>query len=109
MTIKYHENYSGTMPTTTNNAAIALAAATENSFTVSGSNNEKYVAIFTYPSNSSVYVAINDTAAAASAGAIDYPSNSLFKPDRLYVKAGDSVSLYANDATECGVRIYRIE
>ena len=93
MSTRYGSNYDLTLPVSDENAAIALAANTEDNFTVAGTNNEKFVAVFEYPSDSEVFVAVNYTAAQPSAGTIDYPSTSMFKPKRLFVKAGDIISL----------------
>jgi hypothetical protein len=106
---RYKSNYDLTHPHTKNNAAITLASTTEDNFTVSGSNNEKYIAIFNYPSDSEVFVTINDTAAIPGAGTVTYPSTSMFKPKKLYVQAGDTVSLIASAAISMGVSLYRYE
>jgi len=106
---RYKSNYHQAMPFSLHNAAISLNAATADDFTIPGTNNEKYIAIFSYPSDSSVFVALNFTAAVPSGGNITFPSTSQFKPERRVVQAGDKISLIATNATECGVHLYRIE
>lgn len=108
MAVQYNSNYDLTHPFSNTNAAIHLSANTEDSFTVPGTNNEKYVALFEYPSDASVFVALNDTAAFPAAGNITFPSTSQFKPYKRYVKAGDDISLIADADTLCGVSLYQI-
>lgn len=109
MTVKYHSNFEQTHPFSQDNAAIHLSADTEDNFTVAGQSRDKYVAIFTYPSDSSVFVSISATAAFPTAGNITYPSESQFKPHKRYVSGGDVVSLISDAAVLCGVALYRIE
>lgn len=75
--------------------AASLSATVLDSFMVP-SNYQNWIAIFSYAPGASVWVSVNDTAA-APAGAFA-TSTSALNPSARQVKAGDVISVYTDDA-----------
>lgn len=99
MTTPFHSNYNETIPFSDICGQIALATNTAQTYTVPGTANQKYQAIFGYASNSNVFVGYNVTATSPTAGTSTTTSSLEFKPDKRYVKGGDEISLITPDSS----------
>ncbi len=103
---KYNCNYENTNPLTDTSVRFALGVGVAQTYTVPGTNKDKYRAEFSYASNSNVFVGLNVTATSPGAGTKESTSNIEYKPCRRYVKGGDIISIITPDATAyCGVAL----
>ncbi len=104
---KYNSNFDSTYPFTDTSARFALATNVAQTYTVPGTSDQKYRAIFTYASNSNVIVAINKAATVPGAGTSQETTNMEYKPCARYVKGGDEISFMTPDASAyCGVSLW---
>lgn len=102
----YADNFDHTKPFSDSAAQINLAANVEQTYTVPGTANQKYRAIFTFASNSNVFIGLNVTAASPGAGLKTSTANLEFKPvEPKYVKGGDVIHAVSSDAAGAYVGI----
>lgn len=88
--------------------SASLATTTQDDVVVPGSN-ENWIVAFSYQPGASIWVAINDTAA-APAGASFAASTSFLNPAQIKVKAGDTISCFNNStqSQDVGFALYAI-
>jgi len=87
-------------------STVTLAAATEATVATPGAGGmgtlgaikDKYIAVFSYKPGTSVWVAVNETAA-VPAGAAFAASTSELNPSAKYLAAGDVVHVISADAS----------
>lgn len=109
MATKYNVNFTETFPFSDTGAKMQLATGVALSYTVPGDDSMMYRALFSYPSDSSVWVAWNKTATGATAGTISSSYNEEFKPVARYVRGGDTLSFIANVGTpQVGVSLLQL-
>lgn len=110
MAIAYNSNYHGTMPFSDTCLQINLATSTDKTFTVPGVSGTRYSAIFSYASNSNVFVRLNGVPTIPAAGNSSTEQYSEFKPARRYVNAGDIIHFITPDAAGayCGMSLRQI-
>jgi len=99
MTTMYNSNFDGTSPFSDTTANMALATGAVLTFTVPGTDKNKYQATFSYNATSNVFVGYNATPVSPLAGVIDSDSNVEFRPKKHYVKGGDVLSFITPDAS----------
>ena len=99
------DKYSATIATSTDTTLTVPSAGPLGSGTSSTSTN-KYIAIFSYEPGSSVWVAVNATAA-VPAGASFAATTSELLPTARYVKGGDVLHFITGDTSATvGVTFY---
>jgi hypothetical protein len=104
---KYNSNFDKTYPFTDTSVRFALATNVAQTYTVPGTNEQKYRAIFSYASNSNVIVGLNATATVPGAGTNQTTQTMEYKPKARYVKGGDVISAITPDASAyCGVSLW---
>jgi len=88
--------------------SATLAAAGSDDFTVP-SNFENWIVSFSFQPGSSVWVSVNETAA-APAGATFAATDSEYLPGSRHVKAGDVIDLLNNGpgTADIGIMLYAI-
>lgn len=96
----YNASFNNTTPFT-DTASFALAASTELTYTIPGDSSMRYKAVFSYPYNANVYVALNQTAVIATPGTIA-TSTSVLRPESKYVKGGDVVHFISDSLVSSG-------
>jgi hypothetical protein len=102
----YADNFHGTKPFSDTCSQLNLATNTEQTYTVPGTKDQKYRAIFTFASNSNVFVGLNVTAASPGSGLKTSTANLEFKPcEPKYVKGGDVIHMVSPDAAGAYVGI----
>lgn len=102
----YSDNFAGTKPFSDTCAQVFLAANVQQTYTVPGTKAQKYRAIFTFASNSNVFVGYNVTATSPGAGLNTATGNLEFKPcEPKYVLGGDEINLFTADAAGAYVGI----
>ncbi len=103
MAIKYNSNYDVTIPFSDVCAQVALAANTEETFTIPGAATDNYSARFAYICTSNVFVRLNDTPTIPAGGTVGTERFNEFRPgddgSQRYVKGGDVVHFITPDAT----------
>lgn len=94
----YADNFDHGKPFSDQCSQINLAANAEQTYTVPGTNAQKYRAIFTFASNSNVFIGLNITAASPGAGLKTSTANLEFKPvEPKFVKGADVIHLVSPD------------
>jgi len=94
----YNANFDLTIPFSDTTVQMNLAANVEQTFTVPGTNAQKYQALFGYNQTANVYVGYNVTAVAPGAGLQTSTANIEFRPDKRFVKGGDILHFASPDA-----------
>lgn len=94
----YNANFDVTLPFSDTTVQMNLATNAEQTYTVPGTNSQKYQALFSYPANANVYVGLNATTAAPGAGLKTTTANIEFRPDKRYVKGADVLHFSCPDA-----------
>jgi len=89
MATKYQHNFKDCYPFSDTGAMMQLALNTELTWTVPGDRAIRYRAHFNYTNNASVWVSLNSTATAPTAGVVADTYNQQFRPGSLYVSGGD--------------------
>ena len=97
--VAYNSNYEGTLNFSDMTPHLSLIAGSELTYTVPGTSINKYQAVFSYQSNSAVFVGYNVTAAVPSADTIVATNGIEFKPEKRLVKGGDVLHFITPDAT----------
>jgi hypothetical protein len=101
--ISYNSNYDVTIPFSDVSLQIALATATEQTYTVPGTATVQYSARFSYTQNSNVFVRLNGTVVTPGAGTKTTLQYDEFKPgsdgSQRYVKGGDVLHFITPDAS----------
>lgn len=97
MATVYSSNFDGTLPFSDTTAQINLATNTEQTYTVPGTNSQKYRATFGFSANANVYIGLNVTAASPSSGTKTTTNNLEFRPGARYVKGGDILHAVSPD------------
>lgn len=106
MATPYANNFDHSKPFSDTCAQIALNINVEQTYTVPGTNVQKYRAKFGFAANANVLVGLNVTAAAPTAGTKTTTANLLVRPDEpLYVKGGDIIHVVTPDAAGAYVGI----
>jgi hypothetical protein len=109
MATKYHHNFKDCYPMSDTGAMMQLALNTELTWTVPGDRSVQYRAHFNYTNNASVWVAVNGTATAPTAGTIADTYNQQFRPDSIYVSGGDVLHFIDNTETaQVGVSLLQL-
>jgi len=94
----YNCNFDGTKPFSDVCVQFNLAANGEQTFTVPGTNEEKFRAKFEFAANSNVFVGLNVTAATPAPASSTTTANLEFRPSEpKYVKGGDVIHLISPD------------
>lgn len=99
MTTQWNANYIETMPFSDTDAQFALGTGTEQVYTVPGTNNMVYQAYFTYNDVSNVFVAVNATPVVPTAGSVGTQPYNEFRPEKRYVRGGDTIHCITPDTT----------
>lgn len=99
MTTTYNSNFDGSKPFSDTCAQMQLGVGVEETYTVPGTSDQKYRAIFSFAENSNVYVGLNVTAASPSPASVTTTGNLEFRPrEPKYVKGGDIVHAVTPDS-----------
>ncbi len=94
----YVDNFDHGKPVRDTCAQLNLATNTEQTYTVPGTNSQKYRAKFTYASTANVFIGLNVTAAAPGSGLKTTTNNLEFRPDEpKFVKGGDIIHAVSPD------------
>lgn len=102
----YNCNFDGTKPFSDVCAQINLVANTQQTYTVPGVSAQRYRAIFTFASNSNVFIGLNVTATTPGAGLNTATANLEFRPcEPKYVKGGDVIHAITGDTAGAYVGI----
>lgn len=107
----YNSAFEGCFPFSDTTAQIALAANTAITYTVPGTNRDKYRCEFSWFYNSSIWVGYNETAVVPLPGAVTTATNSSieFRPDVRYVKGGDVLSFISDSlVTNAGLSLLKL-
>lgn len=91
MATQFSSNFNDTLPFSDTTASYALAATTELTYTVPGTNGQKYRAEFSYQEDSEVWVALNETAQIPTPATMHSDRRSVLNPKVCYVSAGDVI------------------
>ncbi len=92
----------------TDTFSATLANGVEETITVPGNDNKKWIVSFSYQPGSTVWVALNTTAASPVGGTFLANSSEL-DPAQKYVKAGDVIHLITDNTTaDVGVAFYAV-
>lgn len=97
MTI-FNTNFLGTLPFSDQTYQVALAANTELTVTIPGTNANLYRCEFSYSYDADVWVGFNTTAVVPPAGAITTVTNESLelRPSVRYVRGGDVLSFISS-------------
>ena len=99
MAIPYNSNYDETLAFSDVCAQIACAANVEQTFTIPGTDIQKYSARFEYISTANVFVCKNATPVIPSSGSVGTQQYNEFRPDpQRYVQGGDVLHFITPDA-----------
>jgi hypothetical protein len=103
MAIQYNSNFDLTIPFSDVCAQVALAANSEETFTVPGNPTTKYAARFSYISTTNVFVRLNTAPTIPAGGTVGTEQYNEFRPgadgSQRYVQGGDVIHLITPDAT----------
>ncbi len=103
MAIQYNSNFDLTIPFSDVCAQVALAANTEETFTVPGSATTKYAARFSYISTTNVFIRLNATPTVPTGGTVGTQQYGEFRPgddgSQRYVQGGDVIHFITPDTT----------
>ena len=100
MTTGWNSNFQNkTIPFSDTSVQIALAANTSQSYTVPGSETQKYQALFSYTSTSNIFVGYNQAPTTPAPGTHNTNGNEEFRPDCRYVQGGDIIFFITPDST----------
>jgi len=100
MAIPYNRNYTDTTPFSDVCAQVALAANTEETFTIPGVSTQNYTMEIGLTSTSNVFVCLNATPVIPASGTVGVQQYGEYRPEgRRYVKGGDVVHMITPDAT----------
>lgn len=100
MAIVYNSNYDETIPFSDVCKVFALAANTEQTYTIPGNDTVNYSVRFGLNSTSNVFVANNKTATIPAGGASTSVQFNEYRPEiQRQVKGGDILSFITPDAT----------
>ena len=103
MAILYNSNYDLTIPFSDTCAQIALAANTEETYTVPGVATNNYSVHFAYICTSNVFVRMNGTPTIPAGGTVGTEQYTEFRPGddgfQRYAKGGDIIHFITPDAT----------
>lgn len=113
MAILYNANYDLTIPFSDVSIQVSLTANVVQTFTIPGTNTQKYSARFTYNSISNVFVARNAVPVIPAGGAVNTQLYCEFKPgyDRTqrFVNGGDVIQFITPDAEAyVGMRLMQL-
>jgi len=97
MAVQYYNNYVDTTNFSDVTPRMALTVGAELIFTVPGNALNNLQAIFSYASNSNVFVGYNVTAAIPADGAISSTGRIEFKPIKRLVVGGDVLHFITPD------------
>jgi hypothetical protein len=98
MTTTYSDNFDHAKPFSDTCSRMALATGVVQTYTVPGTNSQKYRAIISYICTANVFVGYNATPTTPGAGLIVNTGNIEFRPDVRFVKGGDVLSFLTPDA-----------
>jgi hypothetical protein len=101
MSTKFNINYDGTVPYTVDSVRFNLTSAGgAQSHTIPGDSTKRYQARFYYEDNSNVFVGFEGvTATIPGSGSKESTDRIEFRPDKRYVRGGDSLSLITPDTS----------
>lgn len=100
MAIQYNSNYDETIPFSDVSGQVALAANTEKTYTVPGSDVVAYSVRFSYNYVSNVFVRINGTPTIPASGTVGTQQYNEYRPEtQRLVKGGDVIHFITPDAT----------
>lgn len=99
MSLKYTENFGGTTPFSDTCAQIHCVANVDLDWTVPGVAGQLYQAVFSYASDSNVYVCKNDVAVIPAGGTVEEQPYNEFKPYKRYVRTGDVLHFITPDTS----------
>ena len=99
MAVQYYNNYDDTMNFSDVTPRMTLTAGVELTVTVPGTALNNYSALFSYASNSNVFVGYNATAAVPANDTVVTVGRVEFKPERRFVVGGDVLHFITPDAT----------
>jgi hypothetical protein len=99
MTTQYNSNFDETTPFSDTTPYMALATNVPLSYTVPGTNQNKYQATFSYTCTANIFVGYNVSPTTPTPGTIVTGSNIEFRPKKHYVKGGDVLYFNTPDAS----------
>jgi len=113
MAISYNSNFEQTIPFSDVCATLALATATDLSYTVPGASTVFYSMILTYTSTSNVFVRKNAAAATPGAGLVTQNQYEEFRAGsdgtKRIVQGGDVIHFITPDASAyVGIRLMQL-
>ena len=102
----YNDNFAHTHPFSDTTSRMNLATGVAQTYTVPGTNDQKYRAEFRTASTSNVYIGYNSAPTAPVSGAQVNNGNVEYLPmSARYVKGGDVLSFISGDATGAQVGV----
>lgn len=105
----YNSSFDATKPFSDMAVSMALAANTELTYTVPGTNAVQYRCEFSWPYNANVFVGYNVTATTPGAGTIAQTPNIELRPEFRYVRGGDVLHFKSIDiVTAAGFSLLRL-
>ena len=103
MAIQYNSNFDLTIPFSDVCAQVALAANTEETFTIPGTATTKYSARFSYISTTNIFIRLNGTPTTPPSGTVGTQQYGEFRPgddgSQRYVQGGDVLHFITPDTT----------
>lgn len=106
---RYNENFDGTIPFTDTSCRLTLATGVSQTYTVPGTSEVRYKAIFSYNDSANVIVGFNTTPTVPAAGTNQTTQNMEYRPDCRYVKGGDELNFITPDGSAyCGVSLWQL-
>ncbi len=108
MATQFRSNFDYTHPISDTGAKVSLAANTELTWTVPGTDVNIYRADFKFPSGAQVWVKLNGAVVVPVANTAVTVTNEEFLPDCKYVKGGDVLHFISTAAWQCGVSLLSV-
>ena len=105
---QYHSSYDGTTPFSDVSMTFACLADTELTYTVPGTINQTYKAVFSFPISDDVYVALNRTPVFAVAGITEPDARTELRPTAKFVRGGDVIHLLSRATSEGSITLYQL-
>lgn len=111
MATRYQTNFNECYPISDTGVDILLAANTAVSWTVPGTNKDKYRASFGCSSNAEIWVNLNGTATVPLSNTATATYNQEFVVPGMcrYVKGGDVLSFISTATPQVGVSLLQVE
>ena len=108
--IAWNSNYGGTLTFSDVSTQINLLSGVNVSWTVPGTAETKYQALFSYIADSNIFVRLNGAAAIPGAGLVTTEQYNELRPDKRYVQGGDVLNFITPDVSQyVGVSLRQLQ